>query len=173
MRYTATIKGIDYEVEILEDGRVRVDNRIFEVDFSRVDGGQVFSLLVGGRSYEAFLTEEEDHLQVILEGAGYNVRVLDEHEKLLRDAGGESAIASGIYELTAPMPGLVIKVPVAIGDKITEGDVLVILESMKMQNELKAPHPGVVTVVNVSAGDNVEKRDIMVVLGPQKMQSEG
>ncbi len=66
------------------------------------------------------------------------------------------------------MPGLVVKVPVAVGDEVAKGDVLVILESMKMQNELKSPQAGVVTVVNVADGDNVEKRDVMVILGPQE-----
>ncbi|MGD2027708.1 MAG: biotin/lipoyl-binding protein [Anaerolineales bacterium] len=173
MKYIATIQGIDYEIELLEDGRVQVNDRVYQVDFSRIDAGQVFSLLVNGQSYEAYMTEEEDHLMVILEGVGYKVRVLDEHEKLLLDAGGEGTAASGVYELHAPMPGLVIKVPVVEGDNVAEGDVLVILESMKMQNELKAPRPGEVTVVNVAAGDNVEKRDVMVVLGPQPQETEG
>ncbi|MEJ2758950.1 MAG: acetyl-CoA carboxylase biotin carboxyl carrier protein subunit, partial [Anaerolineales bacterium] len=49
---------------------------------------------------------------------------------------------------------------------VAAGDVLLILESMKMQNELKAPQDGVVTEVLVVEGDNVEKRDILVVIGP-------
>ncbi len=70
------------------------------------------------------------------------------------------------------MPGLVVKVPVSVGDQIQEGDVLVILESMKMQNELKAPQAGRVTVVNVTAGGNVEKRDLLVALGPLEDQDQ-
>ncbi len=56
--------------------------------------------------------------------------------------------------------------PVAVGQVVDQGDVLVILESMKMQNELRAPQPGVVTEVRAKQGDSLEKRDVIVVLGP-------
>lgn len=167
MKYLTTVNNVEYEVELLEDGQVLVNQRPYQVDFSEVDGGQAFSLLVDGRSFEAFLSEdEEDGIQVVIEGVRYAVEVIDEQEKLLRQAGAETGLAGGVFELSAPMPGLVVKVPVSVGDQVQKGQVLVILESMKMQNELKAPHAGVVTVVNVSDGDNVEKRDVMVALGP-------
>ena len=167
MKYHTTVNETEFEVELLEDGQVRVNDRIYRVDFSDIDGGQAFSLLVDGRSFEAFLTrDEEDSLQVIIHGIRYAAEVIDEHEKLLRQVSGDAGVATGVYELTAPMPGLVVKVPVAVGDGVEKGDVLVILESMKMQNELKSPQAGVVTVVNVADGDNVEKRDVMVILGP-------
>ncbi len=62
------------------------------------------------------------------------------------------------------MPGLVVKVPVKDGDEITKGDVLVILESMKMQNELKAPKDGKVSRIHIAEGDSVEQRQAMVNL---------
>jgi biotin carboxyl carrier protein len=167
MKYLTTVNEIEYEVELLEDGSVLVNDRRYQVDFSHIDGGQKFSLLVDGQSFEAFLSEDsEDGMQVVIEGVRYSVEVIDEHEKLLRQAGADSASLSGVFELVAPMPGLVVKVPVAVGDRVEKGDVLVILESMKMQNELKSPQPGIVTEVNVADGDNVEKRDVMVALGP-------
>jgi len=167
MKYHTTVNEMEYEVELLEDGRVRVNDRIYQVDFSDIDGGQAFSLLVDGRSFEAFLTwDEEVGLQVVIHGIRYSAEVIDEHEKLLRQVSGDAGAATGVYELSAPMPGLVVKVPITVGDQVAKGDVLLILESMKMQNELKSPQAGVVTVVNVSDGDNVEKRDVMVILGP-------
>ena len=173
MKYHTTVNELEFEVELLEDGRVRVNERIYQVDFSDIDGGQAFSLLVDGRSFEAFLTrDDEAGLQVIIEGIRYSTDVIDEHEKLLRQVSGEAGVATGVYELTAPMPGLVVKVPGAVGDQVARGDVLLILESMKMQNELKSPQAGVVTVVHVGDGDNVEKRDVMMVLGPLEAPSE-
>ncbi len=167
MKYLTTVNEIEYEVELLEDGRVRVNDRIYQVDFSEIDGGQAFSLLVDGQSFEAFLSRELDHgIQVIIEGIRYATEVIDEHEKLLREVGGDAGSSSSVFELSAPMPGLVVKVPVATSDPVEKGDVLVILESMKMQNELKSPQDGVVIAVNVSEGDNVEKRDVMVIVGP-------
>jgi biotin carboxyl carrier protein len=62
------------------------------------------------------------------------------------------------------MPGLVIDIPVKEGDQVSEGDVLVILESMKMQNELTAPRAGTVTQIQVSVNDNVERKESLLIL---------
>lgn len=167
MKYITKVQDIEYEIEVLDEGLVQVNGTPYHVDFSRINGDKVFSLLVNGRSYEAFLAEDGMELHVILEGVRYPVEVIDEHEKLLRDARESSGGLKDVYELTAPMPGLVVKVPVSVGTPVAPGDVLVILESMKMQNELKAPHAAVVTEVHVFEGDNVEKRDMLVVLGPK------
>jgi len=167
MKYLTTVNDTPFEVELLEDGSVLVNGRSYQVDFSEIDGGQAFSLLVDGHSYEAFLTEDEaEGMQVVIQGIRYLTEVIDEHEQLLRQVAGDAGLSGEMYELTAPMPGLVIKVAVAVGDQVAEGDVLVILESMKMQNELKSPQSGVVTTVNVGDRDQVEKRDVMIVLGP-------
>ncbi len=169
MKYITTIDQTQFELELLPDGQVAVNGRTVAVDLKEIDGGQSFTLLVDGRSYEGFLLEENGVMQVVIEGVRYSAEVLDEHEMLLREV---SASAKGLderFELTAPMPGLVVKVPVALGDEVKEGDVLVILESMKMQNELKAPQSGRVIEVNVAEGGNVEKRDVMVALGPLEM----
>jgi len=173
MKYHTTVNELEFEVELLEDGRVRVNDHIYQVDFSDIDGGQAFSLIVDGRSFEAFLTRDDEvGLQVIIQGIRYSADVIDEHEKLLRQVSGDAGVTTGVYELTAPMPGLVVKVPVAVGDQVAKGDVLLILESMKMQNELKSPQAGVVTVVHVADGANVEKRDVMLILGPLEELTE-
>jgi biotin carboxyl carrier protein len=172
MKYITTIDETQFELELLPDGQVAVGGRTVQVDLKEIDGGQSFTLLVDGKSYEGFLLEENGVMQVVIEGVRYTAEVLDEHEKLLREV---SASAKGLderYELAAPMPGLVVKVPVEVGDEVQEGDVLVILESMKMQNELKAPQAGRVIEVNVAEGGNVEKRDVMVALGPLEVAAE-
>jgi biotin carboxyl carrier protein len=62
------------------------------------------------------------------------------------------------------MPGLIVAVPVQEGQEIEEGELLVVLESMKMQNELKAPRAGIVARVRVSQGDSVEQNQVMLTL---------
>jgi biotin carboxyl carrier protein len=166
MKTITYIDGQEFDLELLEDGQVRINGQLRQVDLRRVDGGQAFSLLVDGRSYEAFVSEDHGEMQVFIQGVRYTAEVIDEHEKLLREVGAAARLGEGIFELTAPMPGLVVKVPVKVGDQVQPGNVLVILESMKMQNELKAPQAGVVTAVLVAEGGSVEKRDVMVVLGP-------
>jgi biotin carboxyl carrier protein len=92
----------------------------------------------------------------------YPVKVEDEREKRLRAAAGASLAAAGEYYLKAPMPGLVVSVPVAEGQPVSKGDVLLVLESMKMQNELKSPRSGVVGRVKVIPGDRVEQKQTLL-----------
>jgi 3-methylcrotonyl-CoA carboxylase alpha subunit len=74
-------------------------------------------------------------------------------------------VSGGEFSLKAPMPGLVVAVPVAEGETVSKGQNLVILESMKMQNELRAPRDGVVQRVRVKAGERVEQNQLLVTLG--------
>ena len=64
--------------------------------------------------------------------------------------------------MRAPMPGLVIAILVNEGQSVEKGDVLVILESMKMQNELKSPRPGMIARMRVRAGDSVEQKQTLL-----------
>ena len=66
--------------------------------------------------------------------------------------------------LHAPMPGKVIKVDVAEGERVEEGQILLVLEAMKMEHSLRAPHPGTVREIRVSAGDQVEANQVLVVV---------
>ena len=67
--------------------------------------------------------------------------------------------------VTAPMPGNILKVSVSVGDRVAEGQVLVILEAMKMENEIMAPCAGTVTQVLISKGATVDTGAAMVVIG--------
>lgn len=72
--------------------------------------------------------------------------------------------AAGASTVDAPLPGLVLDVKVSAGDVVTEGQILVILEAMKMENEIVASQDGVVESVNVAKGDNVSSGDVLVVI---------
>jgi biotin carboxyl carrier protein len=75
-----------------------------------------------------------------------------------------SGIAAGEIVIRAPMPGVVIEVPVKPGQEVAKGDIVLILESMKMQNEFKAPRPGKVHTVRVAPGDKVDQNMVMITL---------
>jgi biotin carboxyl carrier protein len=164
MKYIATIEGREYVVEIIDDKHVRVGDRLLEVNFESVSGQPVFSLLVDGKSYESYIYPGEDSWQVMLRGHLYPVTVVDEREKRLQAAGSGSIAEGGEYRLKAPMPGLVVAIPVTEGEDVKKGQVLAVLESMKMQNELKSPRDGTVGRVRVKPGESVEQKQTLLSL---------
>jgi len=162
MKYIATIDSKEYVVELLDDKRVTIDGNLYEVDFESVSGQPVYSLIVGGRSHEAYIQEGDEDWQVLLRGRLYPVKVEDERERRLRAAAGGGVAEGGEYHLKAPMPGLVVTVSVEEGQEVKKGQVLLILESMKMQNELKSPRDGVVNRIKVKAGESVEQKQALL-----------
>ena len=162
MKYATTIDGKEYLVEIIDERHVSVDGKVIEVDFESIESQPVFSLIVDGKSYESYVYRDEEGLEVLVKGRMYHAQVEDERERRLRASAGGAVAQSGTFHLKAPMPGLVVAVPVSEGQEVKTGDVLLILESMKMQNELKSPRDGIVKSIHVGAGDSVEQRQKML-----------
>lgn len=74
------------------------------------------------------------------------------------------AAAAGSIEVAAPMPGKILNVKAGVGTAVKKGDVILILEAMKMENDVVAPEDGTVASINVSAGDAVEAGDVLATL---------
>ena len=74
------------------------------------------------------------------------------------------AAAAGSIEVAAPMPGKILNVKASVGTAVKKGDVILILEAMKMENDVVAPEDGTVASINVSAGDAVEAGDVLATL---------
>jgi biotin carboxyl carrier protein len=158
MKYITSIENQEFTIEILDDRKILFNGKEMSVDFESVSGGPVYSLLIDGKSYEAYIYPVEGDWEILIEGRLYPVRVEDEREKRLRAASGGRVAESGEFLLKAPMPGLIVSVPVSEGQEVKKGDVLLILESMKMQNELKSPRDGIIGKIRVKAGESVEQR---------------
>jgi biotin carboxyl carrier protein len=164
MKYITTIDDKEYLVEILDEKHVSIDGKVLDVDFSTINGQRVFSLIIDGKSYEAHVNPADEGWEVLLRGRFYSAQVEDEREKRLRVSAGGRVVEGGEYYLKAPMPGLVIAVLVEDGKKIEKGDVLIILESMKMQNELKSPKAGIVSRIKVKPGERVEQKAALLTI---------
>lgn len=162
MKYVTTVDGKEYLVEIVDEKHISINGKIVEVDFESVSGQPVYSLIVDGKSHESYVQQGEDNWQVLLRGRLYPVTVEDEREKRLRAAAGSGVAESGEFLLKAPMPGLVVTILVEEGQEIKKGQVILILESMKMQNELKAPRDGTIGRIRVKAGESVEQRQTLL-----------
>ena len=162
MKYVSNVNGVEYLIEIIDERHIIVNGRKLTVDFNSVSGQPVYSLLVDGKSFEGFVYPGETEWEVLLMGRQFPVIVEDEREKRLRAAAGGSVSDAGEFHLRSPMPGMVVSIPVEEGQPIEKGDVLLILESMKMQNELKAPRAGTVGRIRVKMGESVEQRQTLL-----------
>lgn len=164
MKYLATLQNRTIEIEINADDEITIDGERLSVNFQPVMGQLLYSLLLRGASYEASVQSTSEGWQVLLQGQLYQVSVEDERQRRLRQASGAVEHTSGEFHLKAPMPGLVVAVPVEEGQEVEKGDDLIVLESMKMQNELKSPRAGTVSRVQVDLGDSVEQHQVLVIL---------
>lgn len=162
MKYIAIVKDQEYTIEIDPDKGILIDDVPHEIDFRRLPSGGVTSLLMNNRSILAVIEEMGDYWDVLIAGELYAVRVQDERAYRLERMRSSGLTVDGEAVVTSPMPGIIVAVPVAVGDVVRHGDKVIILESMKMENELRAPCDGVVTHVFVSPGGAVEKDQPLV-----------
>ena len=162
MKYITTVNKHEYTIEILDEAHLSLDGVVYELDFERVGNQPVYSLVLGGQSFEAHVYTDDEQWQVLLRGDMYRAVVEDERERRLRSQLEGVPAERGEFHLKAPMPGLVITIPVEEGQPVEKGDVLLILESMKMQNELKAPRAGKVSRVRVAPGERVEQKQTLL-----------
>ncbi len=159
-RYLTRVRGaresVPVDIEDLGDGTyvLKVRGTSHTVDARVLEHGAV-SLLVDGRSYDAELDESGDEVLVLVGFELLTVDVADERTVRLR-AGAAGFSVSGKVLITAPMPGKVVRVLVAPGVEVTEGEGVVVVEAMKMENELKSPKAGTVVEVFAKEGSTVE-----------------
>ena len=162
MRYIASIHDQSFEIAIEGENQVVVDGETYSVDFRSVGGQTVFSLILEGRSYEALVQPSPEGTQVLLQGHLFPVQIEDERQRRLRESTTAKVAETGIIYLKSPMPGLIVSVQVEVGQLVKRDQNLIILESMKMQNELKSPRDGKIARVRVAEGDNVERKQTLL-----------
>jgi len=164
MKYLTTVGDKTFNIEINDDRHIVVDGKTYVVDLEAMSSQSLYSLLLDSHSFESFIDAGDEGWRVLLRGDLYDVTVVDERAARLAKSAGGVAAQSGDYHLKAPMPGVIVSVPVAEGQAVQKGEILVILESMKMQNELKSPRQGTVTRIKAKNGDNVEQSQILVTV---------
>lgn len=164
MKYYATVDGQEFVVEILPEG-ILVNGTAVNVDFQELPDNGMVSLLINHSSYEAVIEEQTDsQIEVLLRGELYMVEVQDERARRLAQARGESSVPSGESTIKSPMPGIIVATPLPEKTAVQKGQTVIILESMKMENELKSPQDGLVARVLVKPGDSVEKGQVLAVI---------
>lgn len=164
MKYVTTIGEHQFVIDINREGQVTVDGQVIDIDMRQLLDTTMYSIITNGQSHDVRLTEMEESYNVQVSGQIFEVQVEDERTRRLAGLRSLSGIAAGEIIIKAPMPGVVIEVPVQPGQQVDAGDIVVILESMKMQNEFKAPRAGKVHTVRVTPGARVDQNMVMVTL---------
>lgn len=167
MKRTLLIGKDQHEVELVrQDGvtTLRWNGGATQVDLLEVEPG-CYSIVMDGKSVDVRLDagkhpdpDVHAYRATVFDGA-YEFALQDPMKALLAAAGGVGATGG---TLTAPMPGKIVKVLVGPGDTVTEGQTLLIMEAMKMQNELKATGEGLVAQVAVAEGATVETGALLI-----------
>lgn len=128
-------------------------DKSFRLDLSMIGDGTAFSMVVDGASYDVMVDATEGLTLVFLRGELVRVQVQDERERTASAVAG--ARVGGKRSITASMPGVVVEIAVQVGDVVEDGQTLLILEAMKMQNPIKAEGGGRVVKVHTAVGEAV------------------
>jgi biotin carboxyl carrier protein len=165
VKYRVHIGPHAIDVE-LEEGRVVLNGTPVEAHLTAVPGTPLYYLRLGDESWTVAADELDPAGRWALDllGERVEVTVADERTQETPAPAGARPAASGGATLQAPMPGLIVRVAVSVGERVEAGAGLVVVEAMKMENELRAPQSGVVTAVHVAAGAAVEKGAPLVTL---------
>ena len=151
MTYDVIVDGKTHRLELTKGEKTwhcKVDGHAIEVD-AALTARDVMSVLVGG---DAFEIKRERSLQgemhLVIGSARYAIDVQDPRSLRTRRAAGESE--AGPQKITAPMPGKIVRISVAVGDEVKAGQGVIVMEAMKMQNEMKSPKDGKVQKILTS-----------------------
>jgi len=163
MRYFVTIGEQTFEVDIAGE-QVSLDGQQVTAELLQVPGTPLRRLAINGASHRVVADAGEAPGQWDLHLDGFRVRadVVDERTRAIRALTAPRNVAQGPRPVRAPMPGMILRIEVQVGDRVKAGQGIVIIEAMKMENELKAEVAGVVSNVLVSAGTAVEKGTVLI-----------
>jgi biotin carboxyl carrier protein len=164
MKYVTSVNGVRFEIEIKSDGKLFVNGEPRDIDFLPLGESALYSVIINNESHELLVEERGGKFEVLSHGRLFEADVLDERAQLLASRRSAAAVDSGEISIRAPMPGLVVAIPVTEGQEVKTGQTVVILESMKMQNELKAPRDGVVQRISAEAGKSVEQGKPLITI---------
>jgi biotin carboxyl carrier protein len=186
MAYISSASDKAYTVDAGESSpqrEISIDGVRYNIDWRQIaplaaeaqgqsSGGGRYSLLIAGKSYEVFARrvnkpdEAGYRYEILVAGQRFEIAVEDEREKAL--AGSiQAAHESGEAMVRAPMPGLVLGLPMRPGAEVERGQTVVILEAMKMENDLASPIAGKVKEIRVSKGQTVNQGDVLVVVSAE------
>ncbi len=164
MRYHVTIRERTFTVDVEPEG-LRVDDVPADASLEALGNTGVHGLILDRSSHRVVAGREgAGRWSLHVDGVRMESEVVDERTRTIREMAGALAGPTGPRPIRAPMPGLVVKLEVAVGDTVVPGQGLVIVEAMKMENELKAEVEARVVRILVAPGEAVDKDQVLVDL---------
>jgi pyruvate carboxylase subunit B len=165
VKYAVDVNGHRIDVT-MEEGGVRVGDTLFAAHLEQVDGTPVHLVRIGEEVHRVAVARGEARgaYTLWIEGHRFTIDALDERTRAIRDLTAAASGAVGPRPLLAPMPGLIVKVHVQVGEAVVAGQGLVSMEAMKMENELRSASAGTVKAIGVAPGAAVEKGALLVEL---------
>jgi len=167
MNYSAQVGSNRFRIEVKENGsgglELKLDNRPIIIDKYEFEANKSLKLTIGGHTAEIVVEKNQEDYQCWLNSRLIKCEIMDEKSARYGSlAGGEQGSRKG-HLLVAPMPGLILKVEVEVGQKVDRGQGLVIMEAMKMENELRSAHGGIVKEIKVKPGQTVDKNQPLIL----------
>jgi pyruvate carboxylase subunit B len=166
MKYVVQLNDERHTVSVEPEG-VRFENEpLVRGQLSDIEGSPVRMVKLGTHVYRVVAEKRQGRGRYTLwvDGYRFEVEALDERTRAIRDLSAANAAPTGPAPIIAPMPGLIVRVNVRVGDRVEAGQGIVVMEAMKMENELRATAPGTVQTIEVAAGPAVEKGALLVSL---------
>jgi biotin carboxyl carrier protein len=161
--FKAQVNKKSFEVQPSEEGFL-VDGKLFQWDLQQIAEGN-FHILHNNKSFSAEVVKVDRAAKtcvIKVNGKLVSVEVKDRFDLLLEKMGMNAAASTRVNNIKAPMPGLIIDLKVKPGDAVQQGETLLVLEAMKMENIIKSPGPGTVKTVKVQKGQSVEKNQVLI-----------
>lgn len=164
MRYTVTVAGRSIDIEIEHDQLVRVNGRPLYVDLEQIGGLPVYSLTLDDAGYVVFVEEDQGEYRVEVQGQILPVAVRTQRPRLTTRKVECTGGSEGCLAITAPLAGQVISLPVSAQDRVEAGQVVAVVESMKMKMELKTPQAGIVRDVLSAPKQDIDQGEQLVTI---------
>jgi len=168
MTYEISIETRTAKIELLNrtgtKALIAVDGHKYDIDVVMVELG-VYSILYRGYSYNIELIEGDTSKKYIVNtfAKTFNTEIIDAETKYIQSRSKGLEI-EGDDNVASPMPGKIVKIPVSVGESVTTGQTLIVVEAMKMQSEFKASGDKTVQEILVKEGDTVNAHQIMIKL---------
>ena len=156
-----------YTTAMSKTYNIEIDGKTFEVTVNSVSDGRA-EVSVGGKAYSVAVSEVAPQVQA----PAAPQTPAEGEQKPVRDASGTRSAYAGTkkqystgFAVTAPLPGVIIQLNVAVGQSVKRGQKLAVLEAMKMENDILAERDGTITAISIHRGDSVLEGEALMSIG--------